>query len=281
MIITTSIKPQNRTLNPAQKKNPYFANHNTALQVPTRKISIYDNNKISTHFALSFRANNNIEVLKAFENLDESLKSFDRNVNFVSLNYKTDKVRVKHNKQLEKDLDTIFNQFPVLKPTIERNNSHNSKLVTHLLEVTKELVTDPEFQNLPPESKRLARICSIFHDAEKRIYLPERGKDHPEIGAKTVVREFSKLGFNEKDLFAMHQIVKNHHWVGQLNTGVRTADDIALEFKDCPEAFDISVMLSKADIQVGGNPDYIRDFKEIFHPGVTTKIKEKMKELQG
>jgi len=163
---------------------------------------------------------------------------------------------------------------------VYRNNSNNRKIIVHLLETTKELVTDPEFQKLSPSDKRLARICSMFHDAEKRIDLPDKGKNHPAICAKTIVREFGKFGFNEKDLFSMHQIVKNHHWVGQLHNCETTKDTIALEFKDCPDAFNIEILLSKADIKAGGNAKYIKDFSGIYHPGVSSEIKEKIKELQ-
>jgi len=282
MIITASINSQNRIFNSRQKKNLNLSKNNTAPEFLARKTNqanIYENNKLSPLFALSFCANNNIEVLKALENLDESLKDFDRDKNIVSLDAKTGRVKVTHNKKLEGDLNVIFNKFPVLNQTIERKNFHACKIITHLLEVTKEIVEYPEFKELPPASQRLARICALFHDVEKDIELPERGKDHPEIGAKTVVKEFSKLGFSQKELFAMHQIIKNHHWVGHLKTGVTTEDEIALEFKNYPEAFDISILLSSADINAGGNPDYLRDFKNIFHPIVTNEIKEKIKEL--
>jgi UTP:GlnB (protein PII) uridylyltransferase len=121
----------------------------------------------------------------------------------------------------------------------------------------------------------------MFHDIEKRIDLPNRGKDHPEKGAKIIVEEFDKFGFNEKDLFSMHQIVKNHHWISRLNKGDKTKEEIALEFKDCPDAFNIEILLSKADIKAGGKIKYINEFSEIFHPIVTSEIKEIIKDLNS
>lgn len=228
-------------------------------------------------FQSSSKINEKATIFEAINNLQDSLKSFNREVNLIHIDPETDEFKIDGNKSLESDLNNIVKAFPEIKKTYYQQDSHNCNVLVHILEVTQSAVKDVEnFDSLSIKEKNLLTFMALFHDVEKdsskNDIIP--GYLHPDRSAETAEKALKRFGFKSKDIDIISTNIKMHHWVGRYQKGFYTKEFIAEQFKNFPESYKLSVLLSKADIAAGGKAKYIEDFNRDIHPKVTSEIQE-------
>jgi len=138
----------------------------------------------------------------------------------------------------------------------------------HLLTAFKSMAEDPDYAKLPPEDKRMADFAVLFHDIAKKAACVDL--THPETSSVLAGQMMKRFGWPDKDVNRISRLIKNHHWVGDLETCQKSMYDVANDFNNLPD-FSIGIVMAKSDIKAG--KAFINQFNnKMINSGIISKI---------
>jgi|GEM_PF-5836999 len=196
------------------------------------------------------------ELIKELHNALGEIEKSILNVNFDSPTFhfglplnEDGKIEIPENKEFENDLNTIIKIIPEFKESIgnKQNPTHKYTRDIHILRVLQEVVKNENYKNLPENDKKIAKLFALMHDIEKE-------KEHvdPSHPLKSSIKAniiLQRLDFHPKDRIKIVNLVRNHHWLAELNSAQNPdIDSKVSEFSKIGN-FDIVKIFSEADLR--------------------------------
>lgn len=155
----------------------------------------------------------------------------------------------------EKDLNNILQGLPELRPMIGKvqHHTHAYTLDKHTLKVLQGVVSNPKFQNLSTEDKKILSIASLLHDITKTEGV--RDLAHPMESAFDAYYIIQKMNLPEEQQLKIYELIKSHNWLDRLNNPKNTpemvqqiAQDIAFDSRHT-NTFELAKILCEADMK--------------------------------
>lgn len=155
----------------------------------------------------------------------------------------------------EKDLNDILQGLPELRPMIGKvqHRTHAYTLDKHTLKVLQGVVSNPKFQNLSTEDKKILSIASLLHDITKTEGV--RDLAHPMESAFDAYYIIQKMNLPEEQQLKIYELIKSHNWLDRLNNPKNTpemvqqiAQDIAFDSRHT-NTFELAKILCEADMK--------------------------------
>lgn len=155
----------------------------------------------------------------------------------------------------EKDLNNILQGLPELRPMIGKvqHRTHAYTLDKHTLKVLQGVVSNPKFQNLSTEDKKILSIASLLHDITKTEGV--RDLAHPMESAFDAYYIIQKMNLPEEQQLKIYELIKSHNWLDRLNNPKNTpemvqqiAQDIAFDSRHT-NTFELAKILCEADMK--------------------------------
>ena len=155
----------------------------------------------------------------------------------------------------EKDLNDILQGLPELRPMIGKvqHKTHAYTLDKHTLKVLQGVVSNPKFQNLSTEDKKILSIASLLHDITKTEGV--RDLAHPMESAFDAYYIIQKMNLPEEQQLKIYELIKSHNWLDRLNNPKNTpemvqqiAQDIAFDSRHT-NTFELAKILCEADMK--------------------------------
>ncbi len=155
----------------------------------------------------------------------------------------------------ERDLNDILQGLPELRPMIGKvqHKTHAYTLDKHTLKVLQGVVSNPKFQNLSTEDKKILSIASLLHDITKTEGL--RDLAHPMESAFDAFYIIQKMNLPEEQQLKIYELIKSHNWLDRLNNPKNTpemvqqiAQDIAFDSRHT-NTFELAKILCEADMK--------------------------------
>lgn len=155
----------------------------------------------------------------------------------------------------EKDLNDILQGLPELRPMIGKvqHKTHAYTLDKHTLKVLQGVVSNPKFQNLSTEDKKILSIASLLHDITKTEGM--RDLTHPMESAFDAYYIIQKMNLPEEQQLKIYELIKSHNWLDRLNNPKNTpemvqqiAQDVAFDSRHT-NTFELAKILCEADMK--------------------------------
>lgn len=155
----------------------------------------------------------------------------------------------------EKDLNDILQGLPEIRPMIGKvqHRTHAYTLDKHTLKVLQGVVSNPKFQNLSTEDKKILSIASLLHDITKTEGV--RDLAHPMESAFDAYYIIQKMNLPEEQQLKIYELIKSHNWLDRLNNPKNTpemvqqiAQDIAFDSRHT-NTFELAKILCEADMK--------------------------------
>lgn len=155
----------------------------------------------------------------------------------------------------EKDLNDILQGLPEFRPMIGKvqHKTHAYTLDKHTLKVLQGVVSNPKFQNLSTEDKKILSIASLLHDITKTEGV--RDLAHPMESAFDAYYIIQKMNLPEEQQLKIYELIKSHNWLDRLNNPKNTpemvqqiAQDIAFDSRHT-NTFELAKILCEADMK--------------------------------
>ena len=158
------------------------------------------------------------------------------------------KVVMSENPQMEKLLNSIIAFFPEFISVIgkKQHATHNYTVDVHTLKVLQECVNNPEYKNLSSKEQAILSIAVLLHDLGKSEGIVDEG--HYKYSAILAKNIFEKLKINDEMKERIYNLIENHHWLGNLQKGYTTPDEVASAFR-FPCDYKLAKIFAKADLK--------------------------------
>lgn len=166
------------------------------------------------------------------------------------------KVLLPENPQMEKLLNSIIDFFPEFISIIgkKQHKTHNYTIDVHTLKVLQECVNNPEYEKLSAKDRMILNIAVLLHDLGKKEGVDDEG--HYELSAIFAKTIFKKLKINDEMKERIYNLVENHHWLGNLQKGYVTPDEVASVFRS-PNDYKLAKIFAQADLKGVSDKFYI------------------------
>ncbi len=158
------------------------------------------------------------------------------------------KVIMSENPQMEKLLNSIIAFFPEFISVIgkKQHATHNYTVDVHTLKVLQECVNNPEYKCLPAKDQAILSIAVLLHDLGKSEGIVDEG--HYKSSAILAKNIFEKLKINDEMKERIYNLIENHHWLGNLQKGYVTPDEVASAFR-FPCDYKLAKIFAQADLR--------------------------------
>jgi len=165
------------------------------------------------------------------------------------------KVRVRGaSEEFNKQVNELFEYLPELKTMIQKqqHETHAYTLDKHVFKVLQGVCTNPKFESLSADDKKILEISSLLHDITKAEGL--RDIAHPIESSFDAYYIIQKLNLPESQQLKIYELIKTHNWLQQLNDPKNKdmieniAQDIAFDTRHT-NTFELAKMLCEADIK--------------------------------
>ena len=181
--------------------------------------------------------NTRAEVLKAAEKISEEIE-----------NYTVKNETLFEDAGLKKLFDAVVKGLPEFTEVIgkEQHNTHEYSVDIHTLKVLQSAMNNPLYSTLSDKDKTVLKLSVLLHDLGKPGgKIDDTHANTSAYYADGILEKF-KLSAEVKNRIT--DIIKNHHWFGKYNTGLLSAEDIAVISRR-PEDFKIYQIMAKADFE--------------------------------
>ncbi|MBQ7450313.1 HD domain-containing protein [bacterium] len=192
----------------------------------------------------------NKDTYEGFINLNGLDKSNPKEAEIQSL---CEKLLLKNkittgDEKTDKFLNSIIKGIPEFVNIIgkEPHGVHQYSVDLHILKVLKEVVANPKFDTLSNQDKTVAQLMALFHDIGKLGGVDDNY--HEQASAVITNDIMKKMKFPVFLKKRIVELVKNHNWFEQINTGKIDAHSAALMFRN-PEDLIIAEIFGEADLK--------------------------------
>ena len=214
--------------------------------------------------------------LLAIKNLDLT-DSVDKSVYDIAYKFLYSNAVNTGNEELDKELNTIIKAFPEFLNSIGKlqNPTHRYSNDIHTLAVLNNCISNPKYQELNQTSKTAIKLLALFHDLGKADSVVDKG--HQNTSAYYVKSILGKLNIGEDMSDRIYELVKNHHWFEEYNTGTSAPEYPAFMFRR-PYDFDIAQIFARADL-LGVGASMFADYCDDLNEEHLAPIKEKINKI--
>lgn len=198
----------------------------------------------------------------------QAVEQFNANVERFTVG---NKVSIPESPELEKALNEITAVYPEFLTTIGKaqHGAHAYTLDLHILKTLQEALKDPKWAKLNETDKKLTKIAILFHDIAKTE--GQADKLHHIASAQDVTSILKKSDLSEIEKERVIGLVRNHHWLEQINQPM-TQDEaemlglkLAFEFRK-PNDWQIAQIFAKADLKAASDDIYKAFGGVLEHP---------------
>lgn len=149
--------------------------------------------------------------------------------------------------ELDDCLNTIISAFPEFINSIGKpqNPTHIYSNDIHTLVVLNSCISNPMYKELNPTSRTSLKLMALFHDLGKADGVVDKG--HQNTSAYYVKSILDKLNIGSEISDRVFELIKNHHWFEDYNTGCCDADTPAFMFRR-PQDFKVAQIFARADL---------------------------------
>ena len=150
-------------------------------------------------------------------------------------------------KQTKEVLDALIQGLPEFTTIVgkKQHGTHAYTVDIHTLKVLQSAMNDPMYNELSDQDKTILKIAALLHDTGKKGGVVDRG--HASLSSDYTRAVLNKFQLSDAAKTRIIDIVENHHWFEQYNTGQISAETMAANCRR-PEDFKISVILAKSDL---------------------------------
>ncbi len=126
------------------------------------------------------------------------------------------------------------------------HGSHDYSIDIHILEVLKNCINHPDYEELPSLDKTRLKFAVLLHDiAKKEGVVDKSHQNNSALYARNILEKYSISQSVKDDIY---QLVKNHHWLEALNTNADTIEALSCNFKNSND-FKMSKIFAYADLK--------------------------------
>lgn len=181
------------------------------------------------------------------------------------------------NEELNEVLNSIIAAFPEFINSIGKpqNPTHRYSNDIHTLAVLNNCLMNPMYRELSSSSKTAIKLMALFHDLGKADGVVDKG--HQNTSAYYVKSILEKLNIGEGISDRVFELVKNHHWFEDYNTGAVPPDTPAFMFRR-PEDFKAAQIFARADL-LGVGASMFYEYTDNLNPENMSRIQEKIDNL--
>lgn len=137
------------------------------------------------------------------------------------------------NKKLDDALNSLIKGMPEFINIIgkQQHDTHDFSLDIHILSVLKEAMANPNYKNLDGSEKFCLKFAAIMHDIAKQEGIKDEG--HAALCALYARDILNKdaVTMPEEIKDRIYELIKNHHWLKDYNTGSIDAEHTAALFR--------------------------------------------------
>ncbi|MDD3012787.1 MAG: hypothetical protein PHC34_03715 [Candidatus Gastranaerophilales bacterium] len=192
------------------------------------------------------------ELHNAIDEIEKSIINTDFNTPRFKFGLPLDnngKITIPEHKKLENNLNTIIEIIPEFKDSIgnKQNPVHKYTRDIHILSVLQEVVKNENYEKLPINDKKIAKLFALMHDIEKEKEKVDQ--NHPLKSALKANTILQRLAFSTEDRIRIVNLVRNHHWLAELNCAeYPDIDSKAFAFSRIGD-FEVVKIFSEADLR--------------------------------
>ena len=152
--------------------------------------------------------------------------------------------------ELDEALNSLIQGMPEFINIIgkQQHQTQDFSLDIHVLTVLKEAMSNPNYQNLSNQDKFCLKFATILHDIAKLEGVVDDG--HAELCAlyarDILNKDTISLPVEMKD--RIYELIKNHHWLADYNTGKIKADNVAVLYRRAGD-LEIAQIMAEADLK--------------------------------
>ncbi len=128
----------------------------------------------------------------------------------------------------------------------KQHGTHEYSVDIHTLKVLQSAMKDPKYNTLTDAEKTMLKLSAIMHDFGKKGNIIDTG--HEILSTDYTKALLDRYPFPKEMKQRITDMVKNHHWFADFNTGKTDATDVALMFRNEGD-LKIAEILAKADFE--------------------------------
>ena len=173
----------------------------------------------------------------AAQKIKTEIESFLLNNEVLLPDYETGKI-----------LDGLIKGLPEFTSIIgkKQHGTHDYSVDIHTLKVLQSAMNDPLYKTLSDTDKTIIKYAILLHDFGKKGGVVDMG--HASLSADYAWSILDRYSFPAGVKDRIIDIVDNHHWFEQYNTGNASAENIAVRCRK-PEDLKIYEIFAKADLE--------------------------------
>lgn len=111
----------------------------------------------------------------------------------------------------------------------QQHKTHELSVDSHILAVLKNVISNPEYKNLPDADKFCLKFVVIMHDIAKSEGVID--EEHPKNSALYANDILDKYNLTNETKNRIFEFIQNHHWLKDYNTGVLNPVEVATIFR--------------------------------------------------
>jgi hypothetical protein len=185
--------------------------------------------------------------------------------------------------ELELLINSIAKTFPEFFTAISKkqHGNHSHTLGLHMLKTVQEIILDSRWHLLSDNDKKITKTATLFHDIAKAEGIMD--KVHHLTSAQDLSILLKKLSLSDDDRNRVVSLVRNHHWLEEINQPMQSeqadilAQNIAWEFRGQNDWL-IAKMFAKADLKAASDNAY-QKFKSALTCPLAEKIEQNIKNI--
>jgi len=188
-------------------------------------------------------------------------------------------VKLSDNPQMEKLLNSIIKEFPEFISVIgkKQHATHAYTVDVHTLKVLQSCVENPAYKELSPTDKSVLNIAVLMHDLAKAEGVVDEG--HYELSAVYARDILEKLNISPSMREEIFNLIQNHHWLGQVETGAIEPEQVASVFRT-PAEWKMAKIFADSDLR-GVSDSFYDSHKAALTGEKVAKIENCIKEIHS
>jgi len=239
------------------------------------KLKIFEKMEIQPKFDKA----GNIFAYEGVPNLKNFTAENDAQTKLIDLTRKfmLENEVVSQNPELNKSMNSIIKAFPEYLNFIgkQQQPTHAYSTDIHIMKVLQEAMNHPDYSKLSDLDKTVMKFSILFHDIAKIEGTID--KQHQNVSALYTNNLLEKINMPKEIKNRIVEIVKNHHWSEEFNTGSASAENIATRFRN-PQDYLISKIFAQADLK-GVNKDFYDIYSSALSPERLAPIEKALNDI--
>lgn len=187
------------------------------------------------------------------------------------------------NIELDKALNSLIKGIPEFLNIIGKpqHGEQSYSLDIHILNVLKESMANPNYKNLNNEEKFCLKFACLLHDIAK----PDGIKDENHaplcaLYARDILNK-DNIQMPEQIKDRIFELINNHHWLAEYNTGIKDANSIAVLFRRSGD-INIARIMTEADIKsIDSAHKYYNEFKSALEDSMQLPVDSSLSKIDS